>query len=109
MGFVTIVNKSQELNIELDSTSGFENVTGKGLKAELNGSEVLAGNLALMQSFDINVSDEAVNKYHELEKLSKTIIFLAQDKSVKGILSLSDKIKVNSKRTIEEQIGRAHV
>ena len=55
-----------------------------------------------MESFDIDVSDEVVSKYHELEKLSKTIIFLSQDKSVKGILSLSDKIKANSKRAIEE-------
>ena len=97
-----IVNKAKELNIDLDSTSDFENVTGKGLKAQLNGREVLAGNLALMQSEDVDVSEELVDKYHELEKLSKTIIFLAEDKAVKGILSLSDKIKATSKRTIEE-------
>uniref|UniRef100_UPI00386DEFCA heavy metal translocating P-type ATPase n=1 Tax=Methanobrevibacter sp. TaxID=66852 RepID=UPI00386DEFCA len=97
-----IVNKAKELNIELDPTTEFENVTGKGLKAQLNGSEVLAGNLKLMESEDVNVAFELVDKYHELEALSKTIIFLAQDKSVKGILSLSDKIKSNSKRTIEE-------
>ena len=97
-----IVNKAKELNLDLDQTSEFENVTGKGLKADLNSSEVLAGNLALMESFDVSVSDEAVGKYHELENLSKTIIFLAQDKKIKGILSLSDKIKANSKRTIDE-------
>ncbi|MBR6994287.1 MAG: copper-translocating P-type ATPase [Methanobrevibacter sp.] len=97
-----IVNKAKELNINLDSTSNFENVTGKGLKAQLNSSEVLAGNLALMESEDVNVSEDLVDKYHELEKLSKTIIFLAEDKAVKGILSLSDKIKPTSKRTIEE-------
>ena len=97
-----IVNKAKELNIELDSTSDFENVTGKGLKAHLNGSEVLAGNLALMESENVAVSQDLVDKYHELEKLSKTIIFLAEDKTVKGILSLSDKIKATSKRTIEE-------
>lgn len=97
-----IVNKSKELNVDLDSTSSFENVTGKGLRAELNGSEVLAGNLALMETSGIDVPNETVDKYHELENLSKTIIFIAQDKAVKGILSLSDKIKPNSKRTIEE-------
>ena len=97
-----IVNKSKELNIDLDSTSNFENVTGKGLKAELNGSEVLAGNLTLMESQDIEVSKDLVEKYHELEKLSKTIIFVAKDKAVVGILSLSDKIKANSKRAIDE-------
>ncbi len=97
-----IVNKSKELGLDLNQTTDFENITGKGLKAKLNGSEVLAGNLALMQSNGIDVSDELVGKYHELEGLSKTIIFLAEDKSVKGILSLSDKIKANSKRTIDE-------
>ncbi|MBE6492656.1 MAG: copper-translocating P-type ATPase [Methanobrevibacter sp.] len=97
-----IVTKAKELNLGLDQTSEFENVTGKGLKADLNSSEVLAGNLALMESFDVSVSDEAVGRYHELENLSKTIIFLAQDKKIKGILSLSDKIKANSKRTIDE-------
>ena len=97
-----IVNKSKELGIYLDSTSEFENITGKGLKATLNGSEVLAGNLSLMQSGDVSVSSDLVDKYHELEALSKTIIFIAQDKAVKGILSLSDKIKANSKRAIDE-------
>ena len=97
-----IVNKSKEMNLDLDQTTEFENITGKGLKAKLNGRDVFAGNLALMQANEIDVSSELVDKYHELEKLSKTIIFLAQDKSVKGILSLSDKIKSNSKRTIDE-------
>ncbi len=97
-----IVNKSKELGIELDSTSSFENVTGKGLKAELNGNNVLAGNLALIEAEEIDVSEELVDRYHELEKLSKTIIFLAKDNAVVGILSLSDKIKSNSKRAIDE-------
>ena len=97
-----IVNKSKDLGIELYQTSEFENVTGKGLKAEINSKEILAGNLALMESEEVKVTKDLVDKYHELEKQSKTIIFLAQDKSVVGILSLSDKIKDNSKRAIDE-------
>ena len=97
-----IVNKAKEMGLEFDSTASFENVTGKGLKAELNGSSVFAGNLALMNANEIDVSSHAVDKYHELESLSKTIIFIAQENSVKGILSLSDRIKSNSKRTIDE-------
>ena len=97
-----IVNKAKELNLDLEQTTEFENVTGKGLKAKLDGDDVFAGNLALMRANEIDVSKESEDKYHELESQSKTIIFLAHDKSVKGILSLSDKIKANSKRTIDE-------
>lgn len=97
-----IVNKANDLNLNLDQITEFENITGKGLKAELNSKEILAGNLSLMESFGVEVSSEAVDKYHELENQSKTIIFLAKDKEILGILSLSDKIKVNSKTTIDE-------
>ena len=97
-----IVNKSKEMNLKLDQSTDFENITGSGLKADLNGSEVLVGNLALMEDYNVDVSAEQISKYHELESLSKTIIFLAKDKVILGILSLSDKIKVNSKRTIDE-------
>ena len=97
-----IVNKSKELNLDLYQTDQFENIAGKGLKAEIESKELLAGNMALMKAFDVEVSTDAADKYRELESLSKTIIFLAQDKHVKGLLSLSDKIKANSKRAIDE-------
>lgn len=97
-----IVNKANEMEINLYNTSEFENVTGKGLKAKIDSNVVVAGNLALMEAENIEVSKDIVDKYHELEKLSKTIIFIAKDSNVKGILSLSDNIKSNSKTTIEE-------
>ena len=97
-----IVRKADEMNLNLKKSTDFENITGKGLKALIEGKVALAGNLALMEHFNINVSDEALKQYETFEKSSKTSIFVAYDKSVSGILTLSDKIKANSKRTIEE-------
>ena len=97
-----IIQKSKELNLDLYSIDEFENVTGKGLKAKFNNQNIYAGNLALIEENGIEVSKEWVDKYHELENSSKTIIFLAKDTSIMGMLSLSDKIKANSKKTIDE-------
>ena len=97
-----IVQKSKELNLDLYSIDEFENVTGKGLKAKFNNQNIYAGNLALIEENGIEVSKQLVEKYHELENSSKTIIFLAKDTSIMGMLSLSDKIKANSKKTIDE-------
>ncbi len=55
-----------------------------------------------MESQNIEIPQSVLEEYENLENLSKTIIFVAIDGAVKGILSLSDKIKANSKRTIEE-------
>ena len=95
-----IVRKAEGL--ELLNTVDFENVTGKGIKAVIDGKTVLAGNKSLMESNDIDLSDEVLKSYGELENQSKTIILLAIDMAVRGIISLSDKVKPNSKRTIEE-------
>ena len=95
-----IVRKAEGL--ELLNTVDFENVTGKGIKAVIDGKTVLAGNKSLMESNDIDLSDDVLKSYGELENQSKTIILLAIDMAVRGIISLSDKVKPNSKRTIEE-------
>ena len=95
-----IVRKAEGL--ELLNTVDFENVTGKGIKAEIDGKVVLAGNKSLMESNGVEISEVVLRNYVDLESQSKTIILLAVDASICGILSLSDKVKSNSKRTIEE-------
>lgn len=97
-----IVRKANDMNLELIQTSSFENITGKGLKAQIDDKDILAGNKKLLESQDIEIPQSVLEEYENLENLSKTIIFVAIDGVVKGILSLSDKIKANSKRTIEE-------
>ena len=98
----SIIKKSKEENIELTQVSNFENITGKGLKAEIDNEIILAGNKNLLEYNDIEISDEILSQYDSLLNESKTVIFLAISGEIKGILSLSDKIKDTSKRTIEE-------
>lgn len=97
-----IVRKANDMNLELIQTSSFENITGKGLKAQIDDKYILAGNKKLLESQDIEIPQSVLEEYGRLEDLSKTIILIGVDREIKGILSLSDKIKANSKRTIEE-------
>lgn len=97
-----IVRKANDMNLELNQNSSFENITGKGLKAQIDDKDVLAGNKKLLESQDIEIPQSVLEEYGRLEDLSKTIILIGVDREIKGILSLSDKIKANSKRTIEE-------
>lgn len=97
-----IVRKASDMNLELIQTSSFENIMGKGLKAQVNDKDILAGNKKLLESQDIEIPQSVLEEYGRLEDLSKTIILIGVDREIKGILSLSDKIKANSKRTIEE-------
>lgn len=95
-----IVKKAEEMGFVPSETEDFENITGKGLEAKINGQTVLAGNKSLLE--DVLIPEDILIEYRNLENESKTTILIAIDGEIKGLISLSDKIKPTSKRAIEE-------
>ena len=92
-------------DLQLLAVDDFENVTGKGLKANVSidgvNSSVLAGNLKLMESEGVEVSEEVLNKFNDFVSDAKTTIVMAVDGEIKGIITLMDKIKDSSKPAID--------
>ena len=71
-----------------------EEISGKGIKALVNGKEVLAGNTKLMDQFGI--------KYDECpEHMDGTIIHVASEGKYSGHIVISDEIKDDSQATVE--------
>ena len=97
-----VLRKVKELGGDLKVCDDFENITGKGLKGIVNNKLALAGNISLMDDYGISLSDDEQKKYESFEKSSKTTILVAYGGEISGILTLSDKIKENSKKTIKE-------
>ena len=62
---------------------------------------MLAGNLKLMESEGVEVSEEVLNKFNDFVSDAKTTIVMAVDGEVKGIITLMDKIKGSSKSAID--------
>ena len=83
----------------------FENITGKGLKASVDmdgkNSLVLAGNLKLLDAEGVSISDDVLEKFNNCVLDAKTTIVMAIDGEIWGIITLMDKIKENSKDTID--------
>ncbi len=78
-------------NIKVD---GLEEVSGHGIKGIIEGKEVLAGNLKLMDKAGIQVDDE-------LKKIDDTIVIVALDKKIAGYIRIADEIKEDSKDAIK--------
>ncbi|MBE8714706.1 heavy metal translocating P-type ATPase [Sphingobacterium hungaricum] len=77
-----------------------EEIPGNGLKAQINGKELLVGNFKLMDSFAISYSVD-------INKLVNTVIAIAYDGKFAGYMSIADRIKESSNSAIEElhQLG----
>ena len=96
-----IVDYSVSREIELFPVSNFRYFPGKGIKAEINGEEVLAGNAALINDDGIDIR-ESINNVIEESKKGSIIIYVAIGNKLAGIITLEDKIKPNVNEVISE-------
>ena len=90
-----ILEKAKDLGISLDHVSDFEAMTGKGVKGFIEGHEILAGNRSLMTAYQVNFEfyEDTIVK---LEEEAKTVMLLAKDKKLMGLIAVSDPIKEDS-------------
>lgn len=82
---------------EIDHSLPLENVeeiAGHGLKASVNGKELLAGNFKLMDKFNISYDTNHANIVY-------TLIAIAYDKKFAGYITIADSIKSDAKETVE--------
>lgn len=98
----TIVQEAKIRLIPLEKEpSHFDIVKGHGLHALLDGQHVVIGNRQLLRDQQININTPMENDAVQLEKAGNTVIFVAIDKTVKGIISIKDKVKLEAKTAIE--------
>lgn len=98
-----VCDKAKETEgIEERKVNDFDNITGKGIVgSEENGNKLYAGNVKLMAENNIDIS-AFKDKAEELQKHGKTVIYIAENEKVLGIIAIADKIKENAKDTISE-------
>ena len=95
-----IVKRATETGLELHTVENFQALHGKGVSGQINGKQVLLGNAKMLDGMDISSTYQ--EKLEELEKEAKTVVFLAVDNEIKGLLALQDIPKENAKLAISQ-------
>lgn len=95
-----IVEAARERGMELRETEQFESLTGKGIRAILNGKEIYIGNARMLMELGIsqgNMEKEA----DEIAGRGQTPMFVAADGSLLGIISVADTVKPTSAEAVD--------
>ena len=95
-----IVQRATEAGLEFHTVENFQAVHGKGVSGQIHGKQVLLGNAKMLDGMDISSTYQ--EKLEELEKEAKTVVFLAVDNEIKGLLALQDIPKENAKLAINQ-------
>ena len=95
-----VVNGARKMNVDLTDPSDFEALPGLGVKATVEGREVLLGNTDLMDKFSIQLGGYA-EKVRILQDQGKTVTFLAVDREPVAIIGLADTVKESAGRAVK--------
>ncbi|WP_209860513.1 heavy metal translocating P-type ATPase [Paenibacillus shirakamiensis] len=85
--------------IEPSATEQFEAIPGFGIRAIVEGKEVLAGTRKLMAKYDVSV-ETALDQMTQLEEEGKTAMLIAVDGAYAGLVAVADTIKETSKKAV---------
>ncbi len=96
-----IVNGAQQRGVALVEVREFSSHTGKGVSGRVDGSQVLLGNRKLMEELNVD-TDELAARSEEMRKEGRTVMFMAADGKLAGLLAVSDPIKESTPRAIRK-------
>lgn len=97
---MAVLDEAKKRNIPIsNNVEKFQNLSGHGVEAVVDGKKVLVGTIKLMHDSNIDIAPIQTD-IDQLLASGKTIMILAVDGKVAGVAGASDPVKVNAKAAI---------
>jgi P-type Cu+ transporter len=95
-----IVKGAEARGLTYEKIEGFNSITGQGATAKVAGLEVAVGNIALMSTVKVAVSDE-VNKIADgLREDGQTVMYVSVSAKLAGLIGVADPVKSTTPEAI---------
>ncbi len=96
-----IVEGAQERKLPLYNALDFKSYTGKGVEGMVEGRKVALGNNELFKTLNIEKTD-IIDKADEMRSEGQTVMLVAIDNKMAGLISVSDPIKKTTSQALKE-------
>ena len=93
-----IVRKGEEKNLSKLPVTNYENLTGRGLNAQVDGAQVSIVSPGAMKERDLSFDYETFN---QLASEGKTVVFVLKETKLQGMIALSDMIRPSAFKTVQ--------
>lgn len=95
-----IVNGARERGVEVQRVKAFASFTGKGVSGKVDGRAVHLGNHPFLEELDIDAAAVA-GRAEAMRKQGETVMFVAVDGRIAGLLGVADPIKETTPDAID--------
>ena len=105
-----VVRSAQTQGLPVSPVDDVESLTGRGLRAVANGKTIWIGNQKLMNEAGVTLSAESISRAEALQGQGKTLMWIAVDKTLAGLIALADTLRKEAAPTMHalKQSGVAH-
>jgi Cu+-exporting ATPase len=94
-----VVQYAQSQDVELAQAQNFEAIAGSGVQSYVSGRLVQIGTQRWMS--ELGIDTQALRSHWDkLEYLGKTVIWIAVDRKVQGVMGISDALKPSSRNAV---------
>lgn len=97
----TIVDAAHQKNVKITIPENFEVLPGHGILSTVDGREISIGGRMLKKQH-IPISDEAQNQIVDMETKGYTVVPMAIDGELAGLMAISDSIRPESKGAVSD-------
>ena len=97
-----IMEKVEEVGLNIPHPKSFENFRGKGVKAQWNAKTIIVGNSEMLRKEGIEISESAKGLLDFKNSEGTTSLLIALDGSLLGLISIGDKLREKAKTTIDK-------
>jgi Cd2+/Zn2+-exporting ATPase len=101
----SIIRKAEAEKIDLSDwkTADFSSITGKGAKAQVNGTLYYIGNPNLFEEMDNEgLTNDVSSQILQLQKQGKTVMLLGTEKEILALISVADQVRESSLDVIKK-------
>ncbi len=95
-----IVDRANELKLELDTVSEFQSITGMGITGIVSGHELAVGNAKLLNEIGADAS-KLTRQAEKLREEGKTVVLVAVDCQPAALIAVADPIKKTTPEAIQ--------
>ncbi|KAA3644051.1 MAG: cadmium-translocating P-type ATPase [Chloroflexi bacterium] len=99
---LALVNTAYRRGLPLPKANGLENLTGRGVRSEIDGKEILIGSLKLFETVQGHfIQPEVVETIEKLENTGRTTMAISQSGEFLGVIALADTPRKNVKDALK--------
>lgn len=82
--------------------TGFSALSGRGVRAEVDGRTVNIGGPRLLEKLSLNLNDQLQAATDKASRDGKTVVYVVEEQTILGAIMLADVIRDESKTAVEE-------